>query len=193
MPDTAGVDYAWGRPGGAALKAAGKKFACRYLSGDEGKNLTAEEARELAAHGVSCVVVWESSAQRALSGKKGGEEDARKAETLAAHAGMPGDRPIYFAVDFDATPGQQDDINAYLDGAAGVVGRERVGVYGGYYPLKRALDAKKAAWGWQTPAWSGGQWDKRAHIRQGAQQTIGGTACDLNTAKAEDYGQWTPH
>ncbi|WP_051840687.1 DUF1906 domain-containing protein [Streptomyces sp. NRRL F-5126] len=190
MAGTAGVDYAWSHPGGAALKAAGKKFACRYLSNDSAKNLTKTEANDLTSHGVSCVVVWESTAQRALSGEAGGAADARKAQKQAADAGMPGDRPIYFAVDFDATPGQQAAINSYLDGAAGVLGRDRVGIYGGYYPVKRALDAHKAAWAWQTPAWSGGQWDERAHIRQGAQQTIGGASCDLDTASAADFGQW---
>jgi hypothetical protein len=39
-----GVDYSWGRPGVAALKRAGAKFACRYLSHDtSGKNLTVRE------------------------------------------------------------------------------------------------------------------------------------------------------
>ncbi|MCA1220582.1 glycoside hydrolase domain-containing protein [Streptomyces sp. 8L] len=192
MSGIAGVDYAWTHPGGAALKAAGKKFACRYLSDDHRKNLSKAEAKDLSSHGVACVVVWEAGAKRALSGSKGGAADAKKAEQQAAALGMPQDRPIYFAVDFDATPGQQDHINAYLDGAAGVIGRERVGIYGGYYPVKRALDAKKAHWAWQTPAWSGGQWDHRAQIRQGAQQTIGGVGCDLNVATADDYGQWSP-
>lgn len=187
-----GVDYAWTHPGGATLKTAGKKFACRYLSTDHSKNLTKAEADDLAAHGVASVVVWETTIKRALSGKTGGAADAKTAAGLAAACGMPSDRPIYFAVDFDAAPGQQTAINAYLDGAASVLGRARVGIYGGYYPVKRALDAKKATWAWQTAAWSGGQWDARAHIRQGAQTTIGGVSCDLNTAMQTDFGQWTP-
>lgn len=189
---TPGVDYAWSHPGGAALKAAGKKFACRYLSGDSSKNLTKTESADLAAHGLSSVVVWESTANRALAGKAAGETDAKAAQKQATAAGMPGTRPIYFAVDFDATAGQQTAINAYLDGAASVIGRARVGIYGGYYPVKRALDAGKATWAWQTIAWSGGQWDARAHIRQGAQKTINGVGCDLNTGMLSDYGQWTP-
>jgi hypothetical protein len=187
-----GVDYAWNHPGGAALQQAGKRFACRYLSADSRKNLTLSEAKDLAAHGISCVVVWESTANRALAGRAAGAADATAAAAQAAAAGMPGSRPIYFAVDFDASAGQQDEINAYLDGAASVLGRARVGIYGGYYPVKRALDAGKARWGWQTAAWSGGQWDGRAVIHQGAQMRIGGVACDLDTATAADYGQWTP-
>jgi hypothetical protein len=187
-----GVDYAWSHPGGAALQKAGKKFACRYLSADASKNLTRTEADDLAAHGIWSVVVWETSANRALGGRSAGASDAQRAAAQAKAAGMPDGRPIYFAVDFDATQTQQILIDAYLDGAASVIGRDRVGIYGGYYPVKRALDAGKAKWAWQTIAWSGGQWDPRAVIRQGAQMSINGVSCDLNTATADDFGQWMP-
>jgi hypothetical protein len=187
-----GVDYAWSHPGGAALKAAGKQFACRYLSPDSSKNLTRAEAADLAAHGIWAVVVWEGTAARAKAGKAAGVADAKTAAVQATTAGMPPSRPIYFAVDFDATSGDQTYINAYLDGAASVIGLARVGIYGGYYPVKRALDGGHATWAWQTTAWSGGQWDSRAVIRQGAQKTINGVSCDLNTATADDYGQWMP-
>lgn len=192
MTSISGVDYAWSHPGGAALKAAGKQFACRYLSTDTTKSITRAEADDLAAHGVSCVVVWETTAKRALAGQAAGAADAKAAASQASASGMPSSRPIYFAVDFDATEAQQAAINAYLDGAASVLGRSRVGIYGGYYPVKRALDAGKATWAWQTIAWSGGQWDARAVIRQGAQKTINGVSCDLDTAIATDYGQWMP-
>lgn len=192
MTSIPGVDYAWSHPGGAALKAAGKAFACRYLSPDSSKNLTKAEAADLAAHGVWAVVVWEATANRAKAGQAAGVADAKTAATQAATCGMPSSRPIYFAVDFDATPGDQTYINAYLDGAASVIGRDRVGIYGGFYSVKRALDGGHAKWAWQTIAWSGGQWDSRAVIRQGAQATIGGVSCDLNVATADDYGQWMP-
>ncbi|TDD57870.1 DUF1906 domain-containing protein, partial [Actinomadura rubrisoli] len=120
-----GVDYAWGRPGVAALKRAGVKFVCRYLSHDTtGKNLTRAEADELSGAGLWLVVVWESAASRALAGRDAGEADAKDAAGQAASLGMPDGRPIYFAVDFDATEEQQGAINAYLDGAASVIGRE---------------------------------------------------------------------
>ncbi|MEV7755628.1 glycoside hydrolase domain-containing protein [Streptomyces griseofuscus] len=134
----------------------------------------------------------ESTAGRAKAGKTAGATDAKTAAGRATAAGMPSGRPIYFAVVFDATPGDQTAINAYLDGAASVLGRSRMGIYGGYYPVKRALDAGKATWAWQTIAWSGGQWDARAVIRQGAQATISGVSCNLNTVTANDYGQWMP-
>lgn len=187
-----GVDYAWSHPSPASLKAAKVTFACRYLATDKTKSLTAAEAKALAAVGIWSVVVWESTATRMTAGKAAGAADAKTAQAQATAAGMPADRPIYFAADWDATEAQQAQINAYLDGAASVLGADRVGIYGGYYPVKRALDAGKATWAWQTIAWSGGQWDSRAHIRQGAQKTIGGVSCDLNTSMQADYGQWMP-
>jgi hypothetical protein len=192
MTSIPGVDYAWSHPGGAALKAAGKRFAARYLSHDADKNLTRTEGDDLAAHGVSCVAVWESTAQRPLAGRAAGVADAAAAAGQALAAGMPPDRPLYFAVDFDAQPSQMPAVLAYLDGAASVLGRDRVGVYGGYATVRAALDGGHSAWAWQTRAWSQGRWDARAAIRQGATQTIGGVSCDLNTATTADYGQWMP-
>lgn len=186
-----GVDYAWGKPGPAALRAAGAKFVCRYLSNDTGKNLSVSEAKSLSAAGIDIVVVWETTAQRALAGKAAGASDAKAAEAQAKACGMPAGRPIYFAVDWDATEGQQSKINAYLDGAASVLGTARVGIYGGYYPVKRALDGGHATWAWQTLAWSGGQWDSRAHIQQYSNgHRIAGVGCDYNHAIKADYGQW---
>jgi hypothetical protein len=192
MPTDEGVDYAWERPGGAALQRAGKTFAARYLSNDSKKNISRAEADDLAAHGVSSVVVWESTAARPLSGRAAGISDAKAAVTQATAAGMPPSRPVYFAVDFDATKGQLPAVMAYLDGAASVLGRERTGVYGGIDVVKAALDGRHVRWAWQTRAWSEGHWDPRAHIRQGATQKIGGVSCDLNTAMTADYGQWMP-
>lgn len=187
-----GVDYAWGRPGTAALQKAGKTFAARYLSYDTtGKNLTRSEAAALSRAGIWIVVVWEQTASRVLGGKTAGSSDAREALRQAKVCGMPDDRPIYFAVDFAATAGQQPTINAYLDGAADVLGRERVGLYGGYGPIKRAFDAGKIAYGWQTYAWSGGKWDPRAQLQQYSNDhRINGVGLDYDRAVKDDYGQW---
>jgi Domain of unknown function (DUF1906) len=191
---TFGVDYAWGRPGATALKTAGAQFACRYLSHDTtGKNLSRSEADELAAAGIWIVVVWEDSADRALQGHAAGVADAIAAASQAAGCGMPGDRPIYFAVDFDATPAQQATINAYLDGAASVLGRQRIGIYGGFGPVSRAMAAGHAAWGWQTYAWSSSNWWAGAHINQYLNdQVINGVGLDYDRALTTDYGQWMP-
>lgn len=186
-----GIDHAWGKPGVSALQRAGVRFVCRYLSRDSGKNLSRTEAESLSAAGIWIVVVWETTANRALTGRSGGVADAQEAARQAKACGMPEDRPIYFAADWDASEGQQDEINAYLDGAASVVGRGRVGLYGGYGPVKRAFDAGKMAYGWQTYAWSGGRWDARAQLQQYSNDhTLNGVGVDYNRAVAADYGQW---
>lgn len=187
-----GVDYAWGRPGVAALQAAGVTFAARYLSHDTtGKNLTHSEAASLSAGGLDVVVVWETGAQRVLDGYGAGVADARDADAQASACGMPSGRPIYFACDFDSTPGQQSAINSYLDGVASVIGRGRTGLYGGYYPVKRAFDAGKIRYGWQTYAWSGGQWDPRAQLQQYSNDhDINGVGLDYDRSTTSDFGQW---
>ncbi|WP_051712311.1 glycoside hydrolase domain-containing protein [Spirillospora albida] len=187
-----GVDYAWGRPGTTALRNAGARFACRYLSHDTtGKNLTRDEAEELSDAGLWLVVVWETAAARALAGRGAGVADARDAAEQAAACGMPDDRPIYFAVDFDAAPSQQPAINAYLDGAASVIGRDRIGLYAGYGPMDRAFDAGMITYGWQTYAWSGGRWDPRIHLQQYSNdRTLNGVIVDYDRAVRTDYGQW---
>ncbi|MEY9891784.1 hypothetical protein ABIA31_005456 [Catenulispora sp. MAP5-51] len=156
-----------------------------------GKNLTAGEARALIAAGLDIVLVWEDSPTGALGGYAAGAQHARDAQSMALACGMPAGRPIYFAVDFDATPGQQTAINAYFDGAASVLGYGRTGAYGGYYPVQRLFDAGKITWGWQTYAWSGGQWESRTQLRQVQNGiTVDGADCDQDQAWAADYGQW---
>ena len=109
---------------------------------------------------------------------------------MLACGGRP-DRPIYFSADWDTTEADQEGINAYLDGAATVIGVENVGIYGGYWSVSRALDAGKVRWAWQTKAWSGGNLDARRQLHQRIDQVmVGGIWCDENEALAEDFGQW---
>jgi hypothetical protein len=186
-----GVDYAWARPSASHLKSEGYTFVARYLSYDTtGKNLTAGEVSALKAAGIDIVANWEWGADDALDGFNRGVEHAKAADKQAAALGMPSDRPIYFSCDFDATPGQQAAIDAYMDGVASVIGRSRTGAYGGYYVIKRLFDHGKITWGWQTYAWSGGQWDSRAQVRQ-IQNGIEGGQLDKDEAVAADFGQWS--
>src|SRR5262249_20698214 len=53
------------------------------------------------------------------------------------------------------------------------------------------FDDGKITWGWQTYAWSGGQWDSRAQLRQ-TQNELGGGDLDADEAMTSDYGQWRP-
>lgn len=184
-----GIDYSFARPEPSAITQAGYQFVCRYLASAAGKAITPSEAQSLQAAGLSLVLVFEDYASQALNGQAQGVADAKEALSQANALGFPADRPIYFAVDFDATPAQQAAIDAYLQGAASVIGADRVGVYGGYWVVKRCLDNGTAKWAWQTVAWSGGNIDPRIHIYQNGQSAFGGGA-DVDEAKQSDYGQW---
>ncbi len=187
-----GVDYSWGRPSPSGMAADGYSFVARYLGHDtSGKSITKGEADALIGAGLDIVLVFEDSATNALGGYGQGQSDASLAAAQAASVGMPGDRPIYFAVDFDAQPSQQGTIDAYFDGVASVIGRDRAGVYGGYYLVNRTFNDGKVAWAWQAYAWSYGNWDPRAQVRQTLNgQEVAGGSVDLDVAIADDFGQW---
>lgn len=191
-----GLDFAGGRPGAKAIKAAGYDFVVRYLTDGgtalPGKLLLPAEMEDYKINGVKVCFMWETTADRAKAGRAAGFEDAQKADnyliSLDAFAQV-----IYFAVDFDSTPADQAAINEYLIGAASYLGDWRVGVYGGFWPVSRALDAGVAAWAEQTKAWSGQNIDHRAHIIQMIEQTtINGIPCDVLQATVDDFGQFPP-
>jgi glycoside hydrolase-like protein len=186
-----GLDFAWSKPSVAAIKAGGYGFVCRYHSYDTtGKNLTKAEADSYLAAGIQIVSNWEYATDAALNGFNQGVADATEGAKQQAACGGP-IAPIIFSVDFDATEAQQAAINSYLQGCASVIGLARTGVYGGYYIVKRCFDAGVITYGWQTYAWSGGQWDPRAQLRQVQNGiTVGGADCDLNTSMAANFGQW---
>ena len=190
-----GLDYAdFPHPSPAAIRAAGFEFVMRYASPSaandaNGKNLLKPELTALLAAGIEAGLVFEYRAQQMLGGRVQGVADAQHSDAVCKGLGMPG-LPVYFAADWDVTEAQQAQVNAYLDGAASVIGKPRTGIYGGFYPVKRALDGGHAAWAWQTLAWSGGQWDPRAHIRQHLGVSVAGVSCDYDESMTADFGQW---
>lgn len=186
-----GVDYSWARPGGAALKAAGKVFAVRYLypDGQGGKGLDPSELQDLQANGIEVPVVFESYAARAKEGRAAGQADAKTAQAALQAVGLPTGMPIYFAVDYDAPEGDQGAIDEYLRGCADVIGADRVGIYAGYWVVKRCFENKTATWLWQTYAWSGGNVHPENHLYQYRNgQELNG-AVDFNKALKDNYGQ----
>lgn len=190
-----GLDYAAGRPGGSAIKASGYQFVVRYLSSGgsslPGKLLTASEFQDLQSNGVAVCCNWETTATRMLDGRAAGHDDALIAVSVARQLGIPDTKPIYFSADWDATPAQQAQIDAYLDGTADAIGtRARTGIYGGFWVVKRCLDNGTALWGWQASAWSGGNVDPRIHIFQrSVGVTVNGVSCDINEARQPNFGQ----
>lgn len=182
-----GLDYAWGNKPYDEFVRQGIKFVMRYISHDAGKDLTAGEKRELRKRGIKVGLVFETTAGRALSGRAGGVIDAKYAQERARSLAMD-DAAIYFAVDFDATNSQKPIVHQYLQGAVSVLGG-RVGVYGGYWVIKYAVDHKSCSWFWQTYAWSGGLLHPATHIYQYKNGIkIGGLSADLNESKKLDFG-----
>lgn len=163
-----GIDAAWSRPTPAQLTAAGKHFIVGYVSHDAGKNLTAPECVAYLDAGIAVGLVWETTSDRALDGSAAGSADGVEARRQARVLGFPDDRPIFTAVDFDATPAQlATSVRAYLTAfAAAVGGTPLAGVYGGLDTVRYALDNRLVGWGWQTYAWSHGVWDPRAYAQQ---------------------------
>jgi hypothetical protein len=185
-----GLDWAWGTIGPGALRAHHATFACRYLSYDSAKNLKPSESRILGRAGIGRVVVWETTASRALDGLQAGESDAREAERQARACGKPPGAPIFFAVDFDTT-GNGQAIHAYFAGVNRIL-PGRVGAYGGHETIRTLFDAGLISYGWQTYAWSYGQWDPRAHLQQYSNgHPVAGVDTDYNrTDGTPTFGQW---
>lgn len=188
---TFGLDYVTG-PDPSTLKAHGVDFACRYLSEvnslTKTKLLTPAEAKALSQAGISIISNYEWYANRALEGEASGVADAQIAKQQHAECGGPPDRPVYFSVDCDCS-GEQ--VAAYFRGVASVLGLERIGVYGSFPVVKYLLENNLARWGWQTYAWSNGQWFDGAHIQQYQNGvSLAGHSVDYDRAMKEDFGAW---
>lgn len=206
------IDYSTARPSTAQLKAAGITSVGRYIGWDSvpgfssiGKNLTHAEAVALHNAGISVFVSFEYADNAATHGRSQGAKDGTLASQQLAALGAPPLMGVYFAVDIDI----QDyaphlpDTKANARAKLGPVGdyfqaineqkpSYRVGVYGGYYAVKRVLDAGLASLAWQTVAWSGGQRDSRAQIYQTTGNArIGGADLDIHEGTVADFGQWT--
>lgn len=184
-----GIDFSSARPGGAAIRAAGKTFVIRYLypDGQGGKGLDGSEVADYRAHGLLIGTVFETSAARALAGFAAGAADAHTAAAQLAALGMAG-TPVYFAVDFAATTAQNATIASYLDGAASVLGVDHIGLYAGFGPID-ALVGVHCKYGWQTYAWSGGRVSAKAHVYQYRNgQTLNGGAVDFCRNLQADFG-----
>lgn len=192
---TSGIDYSFGRPAISAVSSAGHAFVVRYLSvSGSKKTLSRAEAQALSEAGLEIACVWQHYgdwAHDVSCGRERGIEHAGLAQAGLRECGAPPGRPVYFAVDFDPSARQMVTVGEYLQGVASVIGVERTGVYGGLGTIGYAFDRALVSFGWQTRAWSAGRWDPRAQLRQvEVDATLDGVAVDLNTAHAEDFGQW---
>lgn len=179
------VDIAWAKPSIAEIKATGAIGVVRYFSNDPTKNWTLAEFQAYTAAGLAVASVWETVATRALSDYATGQADAREADAQRAAAGFPADMPIHFAVDTDT---DWAHVAGYFAGAANVLTRDRVGVYGGIRVIEGAAQAGYP-FRWQTLAWSGGRISPLATLYQNGSSAFSGGG-DINLALAADWGQY---
>lgn len=195
-----GVDYSTSKPDLVKLRTAGIKFVCRYLSyplstgKPNPKVITSGERAALHDAGFGILLNWEQSANDMLLGYGVGAAHATKALSLANALGCPSHIPIYFSCDFDATTSQLGPVGKYLDGCASVLGRQRVGVYGGIRTIEAMLP-EHATWGWQTYAWSHGALSPKAHVYQYQNNvTIAGASCDCDRSVNSSFrlSLWYP-
>lgn len=184
-----GIDFGYGKIKGSVIKNSGFSFVMRYLSHSPDKNLTKDELKDLISSGLQVGVVWETTVHRPLEGEQAGIDDANSALSMLNSLGVSG--TIYFACDDDFNPNQFRDIGSYFSGVLQVLSKDQVGIYGGYNIVKYILDQGLVDYAWQTYAWSHGQWDTRAQLRQidiyGPK--LEGVNCDTNQSISDDFGQ----
>lgn len=191
-----GVDYSKSHPTPAELKAAGKHFAVRYLTGittasPGGKNLTANEAEALWAAGIDIVSNVETTAGFLMDGYDATARLAAACWRQHKWCGGPDSRPLYFSLDVDATLDQYKIALQGLKGAGSAIGWSNVGLYGGLFPIDWAHQ-DGVRWLWQALGWSyGGGTSTHALIRQYHNNvTLGSGVVDYDRAFVADYGQW---
>jgi hypothetical protein len=190
-----GYDYSFSRPYTSALVAARAGFVGRYLSSvDESKCLTAAEFAELHRAYVPVVLFYEDAAEWMTGGYAAGVARGQAAARQAAAIGLSLNDPVTvnLAADFPATQGQ---IQLALDCARGFESAYHLGptgVYGDFAVVQAAADIGLSVV--QTVAWSGNQWDSRAHIHQtGAQTILGGVRVDVDEVPGDVYNFGQSH
>jgi hypothetical protein len=180
-----GIDFGWSNVSAQTAWKMGARFGASYLSTDGSKNWTTAMLTSYHARGLATVAVWETTATRALSGYAAGQSDARAALSDERALGIPTSKPVYFAVDFDETAAEASTVASYFRGVDSVLGVRRAGGYGGYWTVSRLFNAGLIRYGWQTSAWSGGNWDPRAQIQQYSYYP----SYDWDEAMTSSYGQ----
>ena len=151
------------------LKDAGYTFVGRYYNiNNQSKNLTLAEAKILSALGLSIIAVWENGYPTKASyfSHAAGVHDGTSAYFYALKTiGQPAGKPIYFAVDYDAS--QADLLNNIVpyfigiaDGFNAISGNNPqypVGVYGSGLVCNSLLTQHLASYTWlaQPADWQG--------------------------------------
>lgn len=168
-----------------AIKKAGYDFAGRYLVPAVGtlarKALTRREAEAVTGAGLDLLTVWETTADRVKGGAAAGTSDGKRALECAEDIGMPARGIIYFAVDYDAPPGDLSVIEDYLRAARAQTAEYEVGVYGPYRVIEYLAQRKVCRGYWQCVGWSEGKVSPHRNVYQAQWgKTVAGISVDIN-------------
>ena len=171
----------------------GYKFAARYLSGDpgSGKDIRRPRRPRSRTRGSTSSSCGSRPGRDATDGYNQGVSDATAAKSEAATVVEPSTRP-----DLLRDRLRRGVERRRLDQRVLPGGRLRPrpvadGVYGGYYIVDELFNEGLVTFGWQTYAWSGGEWDSRAQLRQ-TDNGVDDDQLDADDGMVTDYGQWGP-
>lgn len=118
------------------LKAHNVKGVIRYIAGGGSwKHMGRSEYRSYVAAKIAVGFCWEGGATALEGGYSAGVAAARSSQAALGALGASKTAPVYFACDFEAS-GNDPAIHRFLDGAASVLGKQRVGLYAGIGPLR---------------------------------------------------------
>ncbi len=165
----------------AEIKKAELFFVGRYYRNSKSRwpTLSASEAKLLSSAGISLVALWEwISKPASYFSHLAGTDDGTSAYHQAHAIGQPSGTSIYFAVDFDASPGEiAGPIRQYFGGlhaaftAAGQGNPAyRIGVYGSGAVCTSLLSSDLVQYTWlaRSTGWRGYKAFKNWNIKQGA-------------------------
>lgn len=204
------LDFSASFPTGASIKNAGHAGVVAYISPPReswmrGKPITRAVVDDYRKHGLDIATVWQyggADKPDTMRGARGGELDARAADEALNAAGLAG-WPVFFAVDFDVTLDQWNStVVDYFRAAVGVLGINRVGIYGHSRAVAWAQQDRVVAevapgrvLGWITRSWgSAGKGTDYSVLYQGTHNVPGpgGVQVDVNTIRHDYWGQRPP-
>lgn len=177
------LDYSAGTLSAATIKAAGYEGVIRYVTaprlmnppGRNPKHTTKAEFDDHRRNGLKQLLVFQGGTTDADTGFSGGVANAKLALEGANYLGYTG--PVFFCNDRTTVPNPAA-WRAYLDGAAQVLDKGRVGAYGFFNAMDLAVG--HASYFWQA----GRRSDVRKHVNfwqdNNTQVTVGGITCDRN-------------
>ena len=172
------LDYSAAKLSGATIRDAGFPGVIRYIDSPGrlgAKHTNRDEYHGHVAAGLAVLLVMQTTTTASDGGFSTGQEHGRRALEGADHLGYKG--PVFFTNDRTTLPNPAA-WRSYLDGAASVLGIDRVGAYG----FRNAMDV---AVGHATYFWQAGRRaDVAAHTHiwqdNNQQVQVGGITCDRN-------------